>query len=85
MDNKCVGLVGVSRGDKWGIYFSEFKEELRPHLRSLPIMRAIKDSLKYCDQYRGPVLSLAKDGEGCRILHRLGFTHLHGGWYGWLF
>ena len=84
MEGKCVGLIGVTRDESWGVYFSDFKDDLRPYLRSVAIMRAIKDSLKYCSQYRGPVLSLANDGEGCRLLNRLGFTHLHGGWYGWL-
>jgi len=84
MDGKVVGIIGITRGFDYGNFFSEFTEELRPHLRSVTIMRAIKDSLAYCEQYKGPVLALALDAEGCRIMNRLGFTHLHEGWYAWL-
>lgn len=84
MDGKVVGVIGITKESDHGKFFSDFAEELRPHLRSVTIMRAIKDSLAYCEQYGGPVLALAKDAEGCRIMHRLGFTHLQGGWYAWL-
>ena len=84
MDGRVVGIVGITREVNYGRFFSDFTEELRPHLRSVTIMRAIKRALSYCEQYAGPVLALAEDAEGCRIMHRLGFTHLHGGWYGWL-
>ncbi len=79
-----MGIIGITKGCDYGTFFSDFTAELKPHLRSVTIMRAIKESLAYCKQYQGPVLALAEDAEGCRIMHRLGFTHLHGGWYGWL-
>ena len=84
MDGKVVGIIGITREFDYGKFFSEFTEELRPYLRSVTIMRAIKNSLAYCEQYKGPVLAVALDAEGCRIMHRLGFTHIQGGWYGWL-
>lgn len=84
MDGKPVGVIGVTREAHYGKFFCDFSEELKPHLRSMTIMRAIKGALAYCDDYRGPVLGYAQHAEGCRIMHRLGFTHLHGGWYGWL-
>lgn len=84
LDDKVVGVIGITRGADYGLFFSEFSAELKPYLRSVTIMRTIKSSLSYCEQYHGPVLAVAEDAEGCRIMHRLGFTHLHGGWYGWL-
>ncbi|KPL29029.1 MAG: hypothetical protein AMJ72_00280 [Acidithiobacillales bacterium SM1_46] len=84
MDGKVEGLVGVSRERDYGIYFSDHSEKLRPYLNSITVMRAIRASLDLVDQYRGPVMSIATDAEACRLLHRLGFTHLHGAWYGWL-
>ncbi len=84
MDGKVVGIIGITREGDYGKFFSDFTEELEPHLKSVTIMRAIKGALRYCDQYRGPVLAVAQHAESCRIMHRLGFTHLHGGWYGWL-
>ena len=84
MDGKIVGIIGIVREPQWGKFFSDFKPELQAHLKSITIMRAIKQALRFCDEYRGPVLAVAEDAEGCRIMNRLGFTHLHGGWYGWL-
>jgi hypothetical protein len=84
MDGEIVGVIGIIRERLWGKYFSEFSPALQPHLKSITIMRAIKESLKFCDNYRGPVLAVANDAESCRIMNRLGFTHLHGAWYGWL-
>lgn len=84
MDGEVVGIIGIVRDRDYGKFFADFRPELKPFLKSITIMRAIKGSLRFCDEYRGPVLALAEDGEGCRIMHRLGFTHLHGAWYGWL-
>lgn len=84
MDGKCVGLIGVVREGNIGKYFCNFGPELQPHLKSLTIMRAIKASLRFCEQYQGPVIAVAEHGEGCRILNRLGFEHLEGAYYAWL-
>ncbi len=84
MDGEIVGVIGVVREQRWGKFFSDFKPELQPHLQSITIMRGIKQALTFCDDYRGPVLAVAEDAESCRIMHRLGFTHLEGAWYGWL-
>ena len=84
MDGEIVGVIGISRDREHGLFFSDFKPSLQPHLKSITIMRAIKRALRFCEQYRGPVLAVAEDAESCRIMHRLGFTHLHGVWYGWL-
>jgi len=84
MDGRCVGLVGIARDKEWGLYFSDYSEELKPYLKSITILRVIKASLDYCRQYRGPVLSIATDADACVLLHRLGFSHLYGAWYGWL-
>lgn len=84
MDGEVVGIIGIVREPQWGLFFSEFKPALQVQLKSITIMRAIKRALTFCDDYRGPVLAIAEDAESCRIMHRLGFTHLHGAWYGWL-
>lgn len=84
MDGRCIGLVGVSREKDWGLFFSDVKPELQPYLKSVQIMRCVKQALRYVREYKGPVVSIAESAEGCRILNRLGFTHLYGAWYGWL-
>lgn len=84
LDGKVAGIIGVKRDKDWGVYFSDVSAELQPHLKSITVMRVVKDSLRYVREYRGPVLAIAEHAESCRILFRLGFTHLHGEWYGWL-
>ena len=83
-DGEVTGIAGVARERDWGKFFSDYKPQLQPYLKSITVMRAVKDALQIVREYRGPVLAIARDAEGCRILHRLGFTHLHGAWYGWL-
>lgn len=83
MDGKVVGVLGVVR-EEVGKYFCDFKPELHPYLKSITIMRAIKASMKLVADYQGPVVSVAEHAEGCRLLNRLGFTHLDGALYGWL-
>lgn len=84
LDGEVVGVIGVVREGGIGKYFCEFKPVLEPYLRSMTIMRAVKDSLRYVREYRGPVGAIAEHAEGCRMLNRLGFTHLKGAFYGWL-
>lgn len=84
MDGRVVGIVGVSREGEIGKYFCDFKPELRPYLKSIVIMRAVKASMEIVRNYRGPVFSVAEHAEGCRILNRLGFTHSYGVIYEWL-
>ena len=84
MDGQLSAVVGVVRERYCGKYFCDIRPELRPHLRSITIMRAVKASLRFCDEYQGPVVAIADDAESCRLLHRLGFTHLQGALYGWL-
>jgi len=84
MDGRVVGFIGVVREGPVGKYFCDFRPELQPHLQSIQIMRAIKKSMEFVHKYQGPLVSVAEHAEGCRILNRLGFTHLEGALYGWL-
>lgn len=84
LDGRVVGILGVVREGPIGKYFCDFKPEIEPFLRSMTIMRAIKRSMEFVYDYKGPLVSVAAHAEGCRILHRLGFTHLQGALYGWL-
>lgn len=84
MDDEVVGLVGVAREPEWGKFFSDTKPQLQPYLKSITVWRAITGAMDYVRAYRGPVLAISDDAEGCRLLFRLGFKHLHGDWHGWL-
>ncbi len=84
MDGRVVGIIGVIREGPIGKFFCDFLPELQPHLQSITIFRAVKASMEFVKQYQGPVLALAEHAEGCRMLNRLGFTHLDGEYYQWL-
>ena len=84
MDGELVGLIGVIRATTHGRFFCDFKPELQPYLQSIKIMRAVKAAHRFCDEYRGPIVAVAEHAEGCRILNRLGWTHLDGVLYAWL-
>jgi hypothetical protein len=84
MEGLVVGFIGVTREQGYGKLFVDFKPELQPYLRSITIMRAVKAAMKFADDYRGPIVAVAEHGEACRILNRLGWTHLDGDVYGWL-
>lgn len=84
MDGQVVGMIGVVQEPEVGKFFVDFLPELQPYLQSITIMRALKASLALCDDYHGPVVAVAEHAEGCRMLNRLGFTHLQGALYGWL-
>lgn len=84
MDGEVVGCIGVIRDRDAGRYFADFKEKLTPHLKSITIMRAVKASLRFVEEYAGPVVSVSEDAEGVMILTRLGFTHIEGELFAWL-
>lgn len=84
MDGEVVGIIGVVRESEVGKLFCDFDPKLQPYLRSITLWRAVKASMRFCDEYRGPVVAIAGHAEGCRWLHRLGWTHLQGDVYAWL-
>ena len=84
IDDEPMGIIGVSREYGIGKYFSEYRDELRPYLKSMPVLRAIKASMEFVKNYQGPVLAVARDAEGARLMTRLGFTHMDGDVYSWL-
>ena len=84
LDGEPAGIIGVSREGGIGKYFSEYRDELKPYLRSITVMRAIKASMKFVTDYPGPVYAMAGHEEGARILTRLGFTQVNGDLFTWL-
>jgi hypothetical protein len=85
LDGQVVGLIGVARHMDHARFFSEFRAELRPHLRALPVMRAIKRVQGIVRGSRLPVYAIAEETEvdAARILTRLGFVHHQENIYTW--
>ena len=84
MGGCVVGIIGIVREQGYGKMFVDIKPELQPYLQSITIMRAVKQAMRFADEYRGPIIAVAEDAESCRIMNRLGWTHLQGALYGWL-
>ncbi|NOR35863.1 MAG: hypothetical protein GQ577_03865 [Woeseiaceae bacterium] len=83
LDGKPAGFIGLLREGGIGKYFTEYKPELQPYLKSITIMRALCKALDWCRAYRGPVVAIATTAESCYTMNRLGFEHMEGVYYGW--
>jgi len=84
VNGEVCGLVGVVREGDIGKFFADFNDKLQPYIDSITIMRIVRGSTDFATRYKGPVISIAEHAEGCRMLNRLGFTHLEGAYYAWL-
>jgi len=89
LDGEPKGIIGLALTRPAANMFSTFHEELRPHLKAMPILRLIKRAEAAVKESRTPVLALAEPGMATApaILERLGFKHLgssgDGEIYGW--
>lgn len=79
MGDQPSGVLGLARHENHQRFFSEFREALRPHLRSLTVMRAVKCAQAMARESRLPVYAIAEETEtdSRRILSRLGFVQQH--------
>lgn len=73
MDDDLAGIIGIAREDWTCRFFSEFREELKPFLNSITVLRAIKKAMEFVNNYPADVFARAQHDEGCRVLQRLGF------------
>lgn len=75
IDDEPKGIIGISLARPIATLFSTFDEELRPHLRSLTVMRLIKNAQAACRETALPVFAVASPEEATApgILSRLGF------------
>lgn len=73
LDDEVVGVIGIATHRGVNRVFSDMKDELRPYLRSMKILRLIKRVIGWIPEYRGLVYAIPDDDEGRRVLTRLGF------------
>lgn len=84
MDGHPAGIVGVSFEYGVAMLFSDISEELRPHLRSMPVLRAVRRGIDFAKGAGLPVIAFAEAETGAKILEREGFTpDDEPGWYRW--
>lgn len=81
VDGEAAGIIGLSLTRPYATLFSAFDEKLRPHLKSLTVLRLIRWAGDLCGQSCAPVMALVDPDEGHqatapKMLRRLGFEHV---------
>ena len=92
VDGMPAGIIGLSLDRPAATLFSVTEEALVPHLRSLTVLRLIKQAQAACSDCRLPIFALVDPSEGYAdtapvILTRLGFSEVgeHDGSIIWRF
>jgi hypothetical protein len=80
LDGKPVGIMGLAKEPERDRAFSEYTPELCPHLKRMPVLRAIKAFMQWVEQSRVPVYAIS---EGTGLLERLGFIQFRDEEYRW--
>jgi hypothetical protein len=81
LDGRPAAIIGVAIERTRARAFSEYKPELEPHLKSIPVMRAIKAAQQMFAASGRPVVAVC-DGSAA-LLVRLGFVQLQDDIYLW--
>ncbi len=76
-DGEPVALVGLELLRDRAIAFSEYKPELEPDLKSMPVLRAVKAAQRMFLDHPLPVLVVNTTNPP--LLERLGFTEIEPG------
>jgi hypothetical protein len=80
VDGKPAGIIGLAQEPDRLRAFSEVREALCPHLRRMPVLRAIMAFMRWVRASKVPVYAVS---EGTGLLERLGFVQLKGEEYRW--
>jgi hypothetical protein len=81
MDEDPVCLIGLAKDSNYDKAFSEYKPSLEPYLKSITVMRAIKQFMKWVQDSKVPVYAMCVTTSG--ILDKLGFVQVEGELYQW--
>lgn len=78
MDGEPQGIIGLALVRPNACMFSKFNEVLRPHLKSLTVLRLIKQAEAAVKASKAPVLAIAEATEPTApgILKRIGFRRM---------
>ncbi len=77
LDEQPVGVIGLALTRPRACLFCAFDEALRPHLKSMPVMRLVKGVHDLIVSRGLPVFAIRDRNEpkAAAILERLGFAH----------
>lgn len=76
IDGRAIGLAGYAFDGERMIAFSEMKDELRQHKKT--ILRAAREYMRMLREYKVPVVAIANQNEKSAVffLLHIGFKHL---------
>lgn len=80
VDGEPAGIIGLAQEADRLRAFSEVREALCPHLKRMPVLRAIQAFMKWVRTSKVPVYAVS---EGTGLLERLGFVPFKGEEYRW--
>jgi hypothetical protein len=80
VDGKPAGIIGLAQEPDRFRAFSEYTPELCPHLKRMPVLRAIKAFMAWVEASKVPVYAIS---EGTGLLERLGFVSDDGEVFRW--
>lgn len=80
VDGEPAGIIGLAQEPDRLRAFSESREALCPHLKCMPVLRAIKAFMKWVEESKVPVYAIS---EGTGLLERLGFVQFNGEEFRW--
>lgn len=85
LNDRPAAVLGVARHESYAQFFSEYRPEFRPYLKSISTLRAVKQVMTMVCQSKLPVFAIAEDEEpdAVRILTRLGFVAFEGNVFRW--
>lgn len=77
MDDEPAAVIGLAlQGDRY-VAFSEYTPQLEPHLRSMPVLRAIKAAQRMI--LSAPLPVLVSNTSNPQFIERLGFVKIDEG------
>jgi hypothetical protein len=80
VNGEPAGIIGLAKEPDRDRAFSEYRPSLAPHLRTIPVLRAIKEFMTWVHASRVPVYAVA---ENPVLLQRLGFKKVAHDIYFW--
>lgn len=81
LEGRQVGVIGLEMLPNAAKLFSDYSPDLVPHIRRLPVMRAVKLAMKMVESCGRPVYAIMQDDSD--MLPKLGFEHYQDEVYQW--
>jgi hypothetical protein len=80
LDAEPAAIIGLAKEPDRDRAFSEYLPALKPHLKSMAVLRAIKAFMRWVESSKVPVYAIS---EGTGLLERLGFQRVNGEVFEW--